>query len=195
MSRCWLDFPSSYIGTRHYGMKSEQQFVIMLAVPVRRVGRTSVTVGAGLDTGIVEGNPPSFMPFRQASPESRGLFLPRLCAAALVGSPRHGIYHGTVYIHFFLPLFFLSLARHEHNRSGGPSQNVFLSFRPLSHARFARFVVRETHTDAQTRQAFFSVRIGVLTSSGLEKKEGLAAKERPCAPERCCLLIRSLSET
>merc|ERR1719316_725544 len=33
-------------------MKSEQQFVIMLAVPVRRVGRTSVTVGAGLDTGI-----------------------------------------------------------------------------------------------------------------------------------------------
>jgi len=77
---------------------------------------------------------------------------------------------------------FFELARSIFTRSGGTfSSTFFRSFRPLSHARFARFVVRETHTDAQTRQAFFSVRIGVLTESGLEKKEELAVKERPRA--------------
>jgi len=195
VSCCWLDFPSSYCGALHCAMTSEQQFVTMRAVQVRRVeGTSSLSVGAGLDTGIVEGNPPSFMPFRQARPESRGLFLAPAVRSGTSRQPtarhpsRHGIYP------FFLATFFLSLARHLQPQRRTFSKS-FLSFRPLSHARFARFVVRETHTDAQTRQAFFSVSIGVLTDEWLREKEGLAAKERSCAPERCCLLIRRLSET
>jgi len=98
------------------------------------------------------------MPFRQASPEAGG-FSPQLCAAALVGT--HSLPYARRGIYFFPPVFELAVPL---DSSGGHllKRVIFRSFRPLSHARSARIVVRETHTDAQTRQAFFSFRIGVL---------------------------------
>merc|ERR1711869_152757 len=134
---------------------------------VRRVeGTSSLSVGAGLDTGIVEGNPPSFMPFRQARPESRGLFLAPAVRSGTSRQPTASI--TARYLSIFSCHFFFEFSQTP-STAAADFLKSFLSFRPLSHARFARFLVRETHTDAQTRQAFFSVSIGVLTSSGLEK--------------------------
>ena len=154
---------------------------------------TAVSVGAGLGTGILEGNPPSFY-----APSTDSFFGEGGCVAPAVrsGTGRHTFRRRPNGVVSIFSRRFFELARSIFTRSGGTfSSTFFRSFRPLSHARFARFVVRETHTDAQTRQAFFSVSIGVLTDEWLREKEGLAAKERSCAPERCCLLIRRLSET
>lgn len=150
-----------------------------------------------------------FMPLRQI------LFGEGGCVAPAVrsGTGRHTFRrrpNGVVSI-FSRRFCFFELARSIFTRSGGTfSSTFFRSFRPLSHARFARFVVRETHTDAQTGQAFFSFRIGVLIfCSGKRLGNFIANKvgitdsskrrngdqgEAPSA-ELCCLLIRSLSET
>lgn len=124
---------------------------------------TAVSVGAGLGTGILEGNPPSFY-----APSTDSFFGEGGCVAPAVrsGTGRHTFRrrpNGVVSI-FSRRFCFFELARSIFTRSGGTfsSKHFFRSFRPLSHARFARFVVRETHTDAQTGQAFFSFRIGVL---------------------------------
>ena len=121
---------------------------------------TAVSVGAGLGTGILEGNPPSFY-----APSTDSFFGEGGCVAPAVrsGTGRHTFRRRPNGVVSIFSRRFFELARSIFTRSGGTfSSTFFRSFRPLSHARFARFVVRETHTDAQTRQAFFSFRIGVL---------------------------------
>ena len=137
---------------------------------------TAVSVGAGLGTGILEGNPPSFY-----APSTDSFFGEGGCVAPAVrsGTGRHTFRRRPNGVVSIFSRRFFELARSIFTRSGGTFSSTFFrsfrphrrisskrlffrSFRPLSHARFARFVVRETHTDAQTGQAFFSFRIGVL---------------------------------
>jgi len=114
---------------------------------------TAVSVGAGLGTGILEGNPPSFY-----APSTDSFFGEGGCVAPAVrsGTGRHTFRRRPNGVVSIFSRRFFELARSIFTRSGGTfSSTFFRSFRPLSHARFARFVVRETHTDAHPRQALF----------------------------------------
>jgi len=169
---------------------------------------TAVSVGAGLGTGILEGNPPSFY-----APSTDSFFGEGGCVAPAVrsGTGRHTFRRRPNGVVSIFSRRFFELARSIFTRSGGTFSSTFFSFfSPLVACTIcalcgARNAYRcsngasvlffsHRRPDILLREAawkFYCKKVGITDSS---KRRNGDQGEAPSA-ELCCLLIRSLSET